>query len=433
MRTYELHAHFKQVKRSDGRSSVAAAAYRAGERLRDERTGEIKNFTRRTGIEATEIFTPANAPEWAADRSKLWNEVEQVENRSNSMVAQELEISFPSEFNQAQRQEAGQAIAQRLVDKYDVAADIAYHLPDKEGDQRNYHAHILFTSRAIGADGWAKKKYRDFNKDRIEVDGEKTTVGTQTVKEWRGWLANTFNQIAQRDGLQVHTEHESLEKRGIDRIPTVKMGQAASQLEKAGIETDRGNLNREIQTANQLSAQIIDLKKERKRRIDLVKSSPEKIVAQYENQRKTIVIRICNHYRTRAAKAGEKFIAAQKIITELYQQKPSPPKKGFFSILKQRAYKKDYTTWSKKNAAALQHQKEMQRLLIPETLTTFDSSINRWNATEADKMADQEMKDKYPQLVKDWEEAKEVISNKALAAKAKVRTRSPKRSIDRGR
>jgi len=181
MRTYELHATFKQIKRAEGRSSVAAAAYRSASRLIDERTGEISDYTRKGGVEHTAVFAPADAPEWATERAQLWNAAEQKENRRNSMTARELEVGFPSEFNASQRLEAGTQLAQRLTERFGVAVDIAYHTPGTvQGDHPNYHAHILFTSRAVNKDGWERTKYRDFNKDRIEIDGEKTTRGTNT-------------------------------------------------------------------------------------------------------------------------------------------------------------------------------------------------------------------------------------------------------------
>ena len=250
MRTYELHASFKQIKRADGRSSVAASAYRSASRQIDERTGEISDYTRKAGVERSALFAPEDAPEWALDRSQLWNAVEQKENRKNSMVARELEIGFPAEFNQQQRLEAGRAIALQLVKKHGVAVDVCWHTPGKDGDHRNHHAHILFTGRAIHAEGWEKKKYRDFNNDMIEVDGIKTTTGKQTVKEWRLDVADTFNQIARRDGLEVTTEHRSFEERGLERVPTIKLGFGASQMEKRGIRTERGNLNRRVKAFN---------------------------------------------------------------------------------------------------------------------------------------------------------------------------------------
>lgn len=296
MRAFEIHCHAKQVKRSTGRSSVAAAAYRSGEKLVDERTGEVHDYTKKQGVEHSRIYTPDNAPEWANDRAKLWNAVEAKENRKNSQTAHELVVAFPSEFDPMQRREAGDTIARELVQRYGVAVDISYHTPEEQPRFRdlekdedptdtkahpNYHAHILFTQRAfdeLSADGWAKTKYRDLAADTKDADknfylddkGEKTTRGKLEIKDLRAFAAGEMNRIAERDGLEVFTHHLSFEERGIDQEPTQKMGVKASALEARGIATERGELNREIKAANdnreQLKQNIIDLESEREKR-----------------------------------------------------------------------------------------------------------------------------------------------------------------------
>ena len=253
MRTNELHASAKQIGRSSGRSSVAAAAYRSGELLRDERTGLTHDYTKKSGVEYSRVYTPYNAPEDLRDREKLWNAVEKKENRKNSTTAHELEIAFPHEFNAMQRREAGDAISRELMNRYNCAVDIALHHPNREGDERNFHAHILFTTRGFDEstkDGWSKNKFRDLSADKITVDGENTTRGKEEVKALRKFTADEMNRIAQRDKLEVKTEHLSFEARGIDKEPTKKMGVAATQAERRGIKTERGDLNRSIKASN---------------------------------------------------------------------------------------------------------------------------------------------------------------------------------------
>jgi len=275
VRTFELHASVKSISRSAGRSSVAAAAYRAGEKLEDKRTGLMHDYTRKNGVEHSQIFTPANAPAWAIEREKLWQAVEIKENRTNSMTARELEIAFPAEFNSQQRLEAGQNIAQDLVRRYGCAVDIAWHSPHKNGDDRNHHAHIMFTTRAIDAstkDGWSKTKCRALNNDRIIVEGKPTTRSAQEVSHLREMVAKTMNHIAHREKLAVKTEHLSFEKRGIDREPSQKMGQHATEMERKGKQSERGNANHEIKAANdelqkvKETAQIISFELEKSKR-----------------------------------------------------------------------------------------------------------------------------------------------------------------------
>ena len=253
MRTNELHASAKQVGRSSGRSSVAAAAYRSGELIVDERTGITHDYTKKGGIEHTRIYLPENAPDHLNDRAALWNAVEFKENRKNSTTAHELEIAFPHEFNAMQRREAGDMISKEIMRRYNCAVDIAYHQPNREGDQRNFHAHILFTTRGFdegSKDGWSKNKFRDLSSDKITVDGEATTRGKEEVKSLRAFTAGEMNRISERDKLDVKTEHLSFEARGIDKEPTQKMGYMATQLERRGVKTERGDLNRAIKASN---------------------------------------------------------------------------------------------------------------------------------------------------------------------------------------
>ena len=268
MRSYELHATAKQVARSSGRSSVAAAAYRSGTCLEDERTGIVHDYTKKQGVEHSQIYVPDNAPVWAKDakdstalRSRLWNASEEKENRSNSTTAHELEVAFPSEFNVMQRRETGDAISREIMRRYNVAVDISYHVPNKSGDERNFHSHILFTTRGFdenAKDGWARTKFRDLSKDAkdangnqyLDGEGNKTTRGKLEILSLREFTANGMNRIAERENLKVRTEHLSFEKRGIDREPTQHLGANASQIEREGKQSERGDINRAIQAAN---------------------------------------------------------------------------------------------------------------------------------------------------------------------------------------
>jgi len=253
MRTNELHANADQIGRSDGRSSVAAAAYRSGERLVDERTGLVHDYTKKSGVEYSRVYTPYNAPEEMRDREKLWNAVEKKENRKNSTTAHELELSFPHEFNAMQRREAGDSISRELMKRYNCAVDIAIHHPNREGDQRNFHAHVLFTTRGFDEstkDGWSKNKFRDLSADKITVDDKSHNRGVLEIKSLRKFTADEMNHIAQRDNLEVKTEHLSYKERGIEKEPTKKMGYVATQAERRGIKTERGDLNRAIKASN---------------------------------------------------------------------------------------------------------------------------------------------------------------------------------------
>ena len=305
MRTNELHASAKVIQRSSGRSSVAAAAYRSASRLYDQRTGLTHDYRAKGGVEFSRIYTPEGAPDWAKNRESLWNAAEAKENRKNSQTAREFEVAFPYEFNAMQRREAGDAIARELMRRYGAAVDIAYHVPHRDGDQRNYHAHILFTGRGFDADrpdGWDKTKYRDLNKDQITVDGQKTTRSQQEVNSLREYTAGVMNRIAEREKLDVKTEHLSFEERGLDKEPTKKLGPVAAEMEKRGEQSERGDINRDIKAANdnrkklealREEAKVIELEIEReKRRIleEKARKAKAQAKAKHEAQRERVKV-----------------------------------------------------------------------------------------------------------------------------------------------
>jgi hypothetical protein len=255
MRVMELHAPFKVVQRSQGRTATAAAAYRAAARIECARTGQVHDYTRRErGVEDTLLLLPDDAPEW--DRAELWNQAELREKHPRAQPAKEIELAFPSEFNAAQRQEAGIAVASLLRDRYRVAVDIAWHLPSRKGSQLNHHAHLLYTARPFENGSWAKRK-------QTALD-DRYGNGPDEVRELRAAMAGVLNCIAARDQLSVYVEHLSFEARGLDREATQHMGPIASQMERHGEITAIGDHNRAVQARNaerdelrQQQAQII--------------------------------------------------------------------------------------------------------------------------------------------------------------------------------
>lgn len=427
------HCTTKPIRRSAGRSAVAAAAYRSGECLTDDRTGNKHDYTRRQGVVSTVALLPTGE---SCNRSELWNAAESAEKRKDARTAREWVVALPSELDEQQRLQLATGFAVELGKRYGVAVDVAIHLPDKEGDQRNHHAHILTTTRKTEMQGG---KLVMLDKATLELSDKKRGElklgkAKEEVKRIRALWADMANGYLQEAGHAERIDHRTLKEQGVDKVASVHLGPTATQMERNGKASDRGSINREIK---KVEAEIISLKAERERRIlqakkDLVTNNPEKVVAQYESQRKTIVVRICNYYRGIANEVAEKFNAAQKRTGELYQQQPKPPRKGLFSILKQRAYEKDYKAWFAENAAAEKERQALQQKLIGQDLTTFDSSPNRWQATKADKLADQEMIDKFPELVEDWKKAREVIREKeAMQATQQTRNRKPRKPRSR--
>ena len=228
------------VSRSAGKSVVAATAYRAGEKLRDERTGDVKDYSRRGGVLHTEILTPENAPQWMLDRQRLWNEVERREDQSTrpnqAQLARDIELSLPFELTHEQRVELLREFVQAEFVDRGMVADIALHAPPKRGDGTNHHAHILLTMRHV-EDGGFGAKNRDWNHKA-------------QIQQWRERWADCQNRALEKCGFEARVDHRSLEDQGIDREPTKHLGPGAQALEDQGIATDRGDQNRERLAAN---------------------------------------------------------------------------------------------------------------------------------------------------------------------------------------
>ena len=223
------HLSVKTISRSAGRSATAAAAYRAGVEITDERTGEIHDYTRKGGVESAAIILPDDAPEWARDRAQLWNAAEQSEKRKNSTVAREFEIALPAELSPAEREKLAHDFARELVKRHGCAADVAIHASGKESDNRNHHAHILLSTRRLDADGFGEKTR--------ELDSAKT--GAAIITEWRERFAQLQNERLREAGHSVQVDHRSLEAQGIDREPTQHLGPAATGYERRTGERSR--------------------------------------------------------------------------------------------------------------------------------------------------------------------------------------------------
>lgn len=227
------HCSIKTVGRSQGRSATGAAAYRAGERIVDERTGEIHDYRRKGGVEHTEIILPHGVT--PVERGQLWNTAEAAENRKNSTVAREYEIALPEELNRGQRQALALEFARHLTDRYGVAADVAIHAPGRGGDHRNHHAHILTTTRQVAQGGELGAKTRSLDDRR---SGE--------VEHVRATWGHLVNLALERAGHSARVSHKSLEEQGINRDPGVHWGPTVTAMERRGLPTDRGQLHREL-------------------------------------------------------------------------------------------------------------------------------------------------------------------------------------------
>lgn len=236
------HFTAKIIGRSDGKSVVAAAAYRAGECIDRDETGDVQDYRRKGGISSADLLTPDEAPDWASDRSQLWNAVESVETRKNSQLAREIELALPNELSEAEAHHLALTWAQDELVSRGMVADVCIHDPvPAPGAPRNRHAHILCTTRRFEGDGWAKGKARDWNDKAL-------------LQHWRESWAEAQNAALERAGCADRVDHRSLEDQrqealdvgdiaradALDRPPEPVLGIAASAEEKrAMIAADR--------------------------------------------------------------------------------------------------------------------------------------------------------------------------------------------------
>lgn len=256
------HYRIKISSRAKGKNTVAQAAYQSGERLFDERSHRTKDYREKRGIVFTEILLPENAPPEYSNRNTLWNAVEAVEGQWNSQLARRFEIALPMELPiETSVELIRQHVQEQFVSK-GMIADLAVH--DSWPPGHNPHAHVMLTMRPMDEQGrWlpkSKKEYvLDENGERIQLpSGEWKSQKVNTVdwneqsnaETWRHAWEELQNEYLQKAGREERIDMRSYERQGIEKIPMVHQGPAVTAMEARGIQTDIGNLNRDIRKTN---------------------------------------------------------------------------------------------------------------------------------------------------------------------------------------
>ena len=225
------------VARGVGRRATAAAAYRAGERLRDERTGQLFNFSRRRDVLHAEIFLPAQfdgaAVAWARNRERLWNTAEHAEKRHNSRVAREYQVILPFELSPVQRVALARTFSREIADRYKVAVDLAVHEPRSDGDPRNFHAHLLTTTREITPAGLGAKSGLDMH--AVERRRRGLSDHRQEYVNVRERWAALTNQALREAHIDGRVDHRSLAAQGVDREPLPAIPLMHLKMEQRGL------------------------------------------------------------------------------------------------------------------------------------------------------------------------------------------------------
>ncbi|WP_313928385.1 MobA/MobL family protein [Pseudoxanthomonas sp.] len=247
------HTRVKTFSRAKGHSSVAAAAYRAGLLLVDEKTGARHDYRRRGGVVETRCVVPTDAPDWSMVPARLWCAAEHAERRKDATVAREFEIALPHELDDDQRSALAAELTRALVDRYQFAAQASIHSPDAKGGL-NWHLHVLATTRRLDSDGLADKTR--------ELDGG--PAGRAEVEWVREMVARVTNAHLAAAQIHAQVDHRSLEAQAaaamargdlvsaalFSRRPTQHVGKNASALARRGEDAERVERNAVIQGEN---------------------------------------------------------------------------------------------------------------------------------------------------------------------------------------
>lgn len=231
-----MHLSFQNISSGNGRSAIASASYRSGEKLFSEK--EDRNYFYSRDIKPeTFILVPNNAPEWARDRERLWNEVEAVENKANSRYAKEFNVALPIELSDDEQRELLTKYVQENFVESGMVADVAIHR-DHKG---NPHAHVMLTNRPFNPDGtWGVKSKKEYI---LDENGNKMYTGTsrypkskkvlttdwdkkEKINEWRANWAKSVNRVLEEKNLPDRISEKTLEEQGIKEEPTKHEGRS---------------------------------------------------------------------------------------------------------------------------------------------------------------------------------------------------------------
>ena len=260
-----FHFSVNIISRGKGKSAVASAAYISGEKIKNEWDGVTHDYTKKQGVISKEIFLPDHAPKEYKDRKTLWNSVELFEKNSNAQLARNFIISLPKELSIEENKKMIEEYVQNNFVKEGMIVDLAIHDESREGNQ-NIHAHIMTIVRPINEDGtWGQKSKKEYILDGkgekiLNKNGKPKTRKVEltswndkgNVEKWRENFSDLCNEYLAKNKIEKRVDHRSFKRQNSDYLPTIHLGSAASAMERKGIETDKGNYNREIRKYNNL-------------------------------------------------------------------------------------------------------------------------------------------------------------------------------------
>ena len=250
---------------------IAAAAYRAGERLHSSYYNEEADYTKKKGVVYKEILLPSHVPRKYADRETLWNAVEKVEEHPKAQLAYSYDIALQNELTLEENIDLAKRFLQEQFVSRGMICDFAVHMPDPKGGFPNPHFHVLCPIRPFNMDGsWGSKQKREYTFDKngrriFDANGNyvwKSVPTTdwgqkETLLHWREEWAKYVNRELEKKNAPTKVDHRSYKEQAIHQLPTIHEGPTVRAMEKKGICTEKGNLNRMIRSANALLKKLI--------------------------------------------------------------------------------------------------------------------------------------------------------------------------------
>ena len=332
-----FYSRVSTIGKSKNMSAVKAAAYRSGESLTRDLTGETADYTRKQGIIHTEIIAPKGSPAWTSERALLWNKVEATETRNNARYARELILALPYEISEQENIEMVREYVKRNITPIGMIADIAIHTPDdgREGiDQRNIHAHIMLTDRPLDGEEFAAKKNEDWNKKKL-------------ILNWRKDWERTINQVLEENGIEERVDCRSYKEQGSEKIPQIKEGKYTTVKRRRGKLTDKAEYNELVKQANDILNQIEEERKKeaeikqalqeqkqqqlseaadsKKQTVEPPDKHPEEIRTDWERTQRLAII----------SKQQEDKLDANQTRTETTSSIKTPPRPNKWAVYKQ--------------------------------------------------------------------------------------------------
>ncbi len=239
------HYSAQIIKRTQGRSAVAAAAYRSAQKIEDLRLGETFNYSHKNGVDYSLILAPENAPEWVTNRAELWKKVELFEKRKDAQVSREFNAALPTELSRDQQISLAMIHAKRFV-QLGMIADVNFH----DLHSHNPHFHLQLTLRKIQDNTFSKKKNREWNSKK-------------QLEQWRKEWAEDINKALKDAGYPIEVSEKSLIDQGIkNRLPQIHEGPFTRHMVDQDKYSERADINSAVKTSNSHITELIKIQKE---------------------------------------------------------------------------------------------------------------------------------------------------------------------------